>query len=179
MCIRDRLGLQGQSGAILSRGDTYQETSTGYFPINYLNNNYTVLFEWDLADLEAYLWTSFQTDDISVDGTREVRAYTVVDGVVHSSGGEQLAYGEVHTYALQCFTRGTSMCQSVGDRYTCCMKPHGTNIVPVSYTHLRAHETPEHLVCRLLLEKKKNHDLTTSIFPTYNNNTSTTTTQLL
>src|SRR5678815_6117672 len=28
----------------------------------------------------------------------------------------------------------------------------------VSYTHLRAHETPEHLVCRLLLEKKnKNH----------------------
>eukprot|EP00658_Telonema_sp_P-2_P040950 TRINITY_DN29284_c0_g1_i1.p2 TRINITY_DN29284_c0_g1~~TRINITY_DN29284_c0_g1_i1.p2 ORF type:complete len:141 (-),score=28.90 TRINITY_DN29284_c0_g1_i1:116-538(-) len=29
------------------------------------------------------------------------------------------------------------------------------NIIPVSYTHLRAHETPEHLVCRLLLEKKK------------------------
>eukprot|EP00658_Telonema_sp_P-2_P057415 TRINITY_DN45877_c0_g1_i1.p1 TRINITY_DN45877_c0_g1~~TRINITY_DN45877_c0_g1_i1.p1 ORF type:complete len:133 (+),score=21.67 TRINITY_DN45877_c0_g1_i1:311-709(+) len=29
--------------------------------------------------------------------------------------------------------------------------PTGT----VSYTHLRAHETPEHLVCRLLLEKKK------------------------
>src|SRR5678815_427542 len=27
-------------------------------------------------------------------------------------------------------------------------------ISAVSYTHLRAHETPEHLVCRLLLEKK-------------------------
>ena len=27
--------------------------------------------------------------------------------------------------------------------------------IPVSYTHLRAHETPEHLVCRLLLEKKE------------------------
>ena len=27
----------------------------------------------------------------------------------------------------------------------------------VSYTHLRAHETPEHLVCRLLLEKKKQY----------------------
>src|SRR5678816_4239609 len=26
------------------------------------------------------------------------------------------------------------------------------SVVPVSYTHLRAHETPEHLVCRLLLE---------------------------
>src|SRR5450756_2610275 len=30
---------------------------------------------------------------------------------------------------------------------------------PVSYTHLRAHETRHDLVCRLLLEKKKNHDL--------------------
>ena len=30
-------------------------------------------------------------------------------------------------------------------------KPHG----PVSYTHLRAHETSQDLVCRLLLEKKK------------------------
>ena len=29
------------------------------------------------------------------------------------------------------------------------------NPIAVSYTHLRAHETPEHLVCRLLLEKKK------------------------
>ena len=27
----------------------------------------------------------------------------------------------------------------------------------VSYTHLRAHETPEPLVCRLLLEKKKDY----------------------
>ena len=27
--------------------------------------------------------------------------------------------------------------------------------ISVSYTHLRAHETSAHLVCRLLLEKKK------------------------
>src|SRR5678816_2390639 len=31
------------------------------------------------------------------------------------------------------------------------------SVVSVSYTHLRAHETPEHLVCRLLLEKKKKY----------------------
>src|SRR5678815_3866503 len=31
----------------------------------------------------------------------------------------------------------------------------GHIVESVSYTHLRAHETPEHLVCRLLLEKKK------------------------
>src|SRR5678815_4191797 len=30
---------------------------------------------------------------------------------------------------------------------------HINGAFPVSYTHLRAHETPEHLVCRLLLEK--------------------------
>src|SRR5678815_3984049 len=30
-------------------------------------------------------------------------------------------------------------------------KARGT-FIPVSYTHLRAHETPEQLVCRLLLE---------------------------
>ena len=29
---------------------------------------------------------------------------------------------------------------------------------PVSYTHLRAHETVLDLVCRLLLEKKKNYN---------------------
>ncbi|VTU72807.1 Putative transposase [Lactobacillus casei W56] [Lacticaseibacillus rhamnosus] len=29
------------------------------------------------------------------------------------------------------------------------------NLYTVSYTHLRAHETREDLVCRLLLEKKK------------------------
>src|SRR5665647_3803095 len=28
--------------------------------------------------------------------------------------------------------------------------------IPVSYTHLRAHETDSYLVCRLLLEKTKN-----------------------
>src|SRR5678809_1703864 len=28
-------------------------------------------------------------------------------------------------------------------------------LLPVSYTHLRAHETGRNLVCRLLLEKKK------------------------
>ena len=32
---------------------------------------------------------------------------------------------------------------------------HGQTVWPVSYTHLRAHETKANLVCRLLLEKKK------------------------
>ena len=36
-----------------------------------------------------------------------------------------------------------------------------THSVPVSYTHLRAHETVLDLVCRLLLEKKKQRTPTT------------------
>src|SRR5680860_1420478 len=31
------------------------------------------------------------------------------------------------------------------------------SLLPVSYTHLRAHETDSYLVCRLLLEKKGDH----------------------
>ena len=34
-------------------------------------------------------------------------------------------------------------------------KPKILLVSPVSYTHLRAHETDSYLVCRLLLEKKK------------------------
>src|SRR5665254_19767 len=33
---------------------------------------------------------------------------------------------------------------------------------PVSYTHLRAHETPEHLECRLLLEIKNGAPMSSS-----------------
>ena len=40
------------------------------------------------------------------------------------------------------------------------MKEKLYTIPPVSYTHLRAHETDSYLVCRLLLEKKKNTQTT-------------------
>ena len=36
-------------------------------------------------------------------------------------------------------------------------RPLATVVIAVSYTHLRAHETVLDLVCRLLLEKKKNN----------------------
>ena len=36
------------------------------------------------------------------------------------------------------------------------LSPSAT-LATVSYTHLRAHETDSYLVCRLLLEKKKNY----------------------
>ena len=41
------------------------------------------------------------------------------------------------------------------DSYSFVMAVLFMPLFPVSYTHLRAHETREDLVCRLLLEKKK------------------------
>ena len=41
---------------------------------------------------------------------------------------------------------------------------------PVSYTHLRAHETVLDLVCRLLLEKKKEIDNHTAVTHITSNN---------
>ena len=42
-----------------------------------------------------------------------------------------------------------------GDKETIVNIANNLDIEPVSYTHLRAHETRHDLVCRLLLEKKK------------------------
>ena len=42
-----------------------------------------------------------------------------------------------------------------GNNVTVISDAHSTD--PVSYTHLRAHETVLDLVCRLLLEKKNNN----------------------
>src|SRR5450756_2877366 len=42
------------------------------------------------------------------------------------------------------------LAEKLSDARRALMLPH-----PVSYTHLRAHETRHDLVCRLLLEKKK------------------------
>ena len=43
----------------------------------------------------------------------------------------------------------------VGERARLRDTVQGMKLAPVSYTHLRAHETVLDLVCRLLLEKKK------------------------
>ena len=45
--------------------------------------------------------------------------------------------------------------------------PQPVGARPVSYTHLRAHETVLDLVCRLLLEKKKQSHYTTISAPTH------------
>src|SRR5660398_318515 len=72
-------------------------------------------------------------------------------GRIDGHGGGHLIQGDVPEYALHVMNR------VYGDSAA----PHLTQghrvsrvFAPVSYTHLRAHETKANLVCRLLLEKK-------------------------
>ena len=55
----------------------------------------------------------------------------------------------------------------------------GIQIIPVSYTHLRAHETVLDLVCRLLLEKKKTTNHNTALCIVYNNKKNNSSTQTI
>src|SRR5674536_133630 len=59
-----------------------------------------------------------------------------------------LSYPCLSCPCLSCLSRPCLSCLCLS--YLCLSCP-----CPVSYTHLRAHETPEHLVCRLLLVKKQ------------------------
>mgnify|MGYP003381538975 CR=1 FL=1 len=66
--------------------------------------------------------------------------------------------------------------QSSSPRPTCRFRPTPRCAAPVSYTHLRAHETVLDLVCRLLLEKTHlltNQPHTMSIVPNYTDSTVT------
>src|SRR5450756_1849757 len=65
-------------------------------------------------------------------------------------GGRQLCIG-------QPFVDGLAVGEHPGQQLLECLRlgKGAADVVPVSYTHLRAHETRHDLVCRLLLEKKK------------------------
>ena len=71
----------------------------------------------------------------------------------------------IRSQRIKCETKTKSPAlKSCPQRRGICTRVYTTT--PVSYTHLRAHETPEHLVCRLLLEKKK-HTQVSSTLNTY------------
>ena len=62
------------------------------------------------------------------------------------------AYGIVANLALIVLAIFTGVSQGIQPLLS---RAFGQGQDPVSYTHLRAHETGRNLVCRLLLEKKK------------------------
>ena len=85
---------------------------------------------------------------------------------INSPGGSISAglaiYDTIQLVSAPVSTIAVGMTASMGTILLCCgtrgrryALPNST--VPVSYTHLRAHETVLDLVCRLLLEKKNNN----------------------
>eukprot|EP00658_Telonema_sp_P-2_P018978 TRINITY_DN17434_c0_g1_i1.p2 TRINITY_DN17434_c0_g1~~TRINITY_DN17434_c0_g1_i1.p2 ORF type:complete len:124 (+),score=31.75 TRINITY_DN17434_c0_g1_i1:399-770(+) len=63
--------------------------------------------------------------------------------------------GLVDSFWTDCACLAAIICSSIAGSIVRVFCVPYSALIPVSYTHLRAHETPEHLVCRLLLEKKK------------------------
>src|SRR5674476_428710 len=68
------------------------------------------------------------------------------------AGQPLLARGTDHEIRIR-LTLRVEVLGDVVDLEGCC--DFFQRLAPVSYTHLRAHETGRNLVCRLLLEKKK------------------------
>src|SRR5674536_382922 len=69
----------------------------------------------------------------------------VIDGSIPPNTGLSFAYSLVYLFAILAIA-------------------YLFSAITVSYTHLRAHETPEHLVCRLLLEKKKKKQIHNTLY---------------
>ena len=74
--------------------------------------------------------------------------------VDHAVCEVQLCQGVLHEM-LECHRLITQPKQHAGKLVESEVTHHEGCVLPVSYTHLRAHETLRYLVCRLLLEKKK------------------------
>ena len=94
-----------------------------------------------------WAWQTSETPDLSMS---EICDRITLDGTGHLTAAGELAemLEEHHAWAMV-------------------LDDIGTVIFPVSYTHLRAHETKANLVCRLLLEKNFFNDTATTEIYTY------------
>ena len=82
---------------------------------------------------------------------------------VNGDGQTMVVFSQYYEQLEQSVLPGCNVNRKIGDAWVMAKMVNGAchsrtqlpalPATPVSYTHLRAHETPEHLVCRLLLEK--------------------------
>ena len=93
-----------------------------------------------IPDDKASTGAFVELRDQAEQAVREIITGASADGEQAASAGEQSA--ETKIALLYRSFMDTERIETLGTE-------------PVSYTHLRAHETSLHLVCRLLLEKKK------------------------
>src|SRR5678815_3214157 len=122
----------------------------------------TVLFTRDAAtgEMSGYVdgvwqWTITDSpNDATFTGPANIIYILIDDLAVH---GESMS-GSLYFFIISWLDMEI-LDLDLGDPVTTCdpyeIDPGWSGVDSVSYTHLRAHETPEHLVCRLLLEKKK------------------------
>ena len=106
-----------------------------------------------------HLWPLREVDDKRKEETRERTIKLVLDFFreLHTFGllAKHNAFGLVTYAGATDVDLGVDYTARMGMLKTAWMAPASS---PVSYTHLRAHETVLDLVCRLLLEKKKTNN---------------------
>ena len=87
-----------------------------------------------------------------------VPVFAHLDGVCHVYVHENASLDMARNVLLNAKMRRTGICGAAETLLVdkACADTHLAPLIaaPVSYTHLRAHETDSYLVCRLLLEKK-------------------------
>ena len=118
-----------------------------------------------LARLEKAVLELFSSRDFHEVSLQDVarRANVSLQTIYKYFGSkEALVYSMLDTLLGRLAERMIDHLQGIDDarerlRKACWVTPDYMDTV--SYTHLRAHETPEHIVCCLLLEKKKKNQL--------------------
>ena len=107
--------------------------------------------------LENLLGGDYKIESINTDNAKvnAVDKYKNTSGRWVDWGADSAAYKNVFsgTIVITYSQTVTAKANAVESKTNAVNAADNTN--PVSYTHLRAHETDSYLVCRLLLEKKK------------------------
>src|SRR5678816_999972 len=153
-----RVLKHGDTFAVLDRSGNIQQIGLGEQGLYHGGSRHLSRLEMRLLDRRMLLLSSTVREDNAMLTVDLTNPDIVVDGDV------VLARDQVHVFR-SCFLWKGACYERIRVR-NFSMRPVEITLAAVfeadfhdifeavSYTHLRAHETPEHLVCRLLLEKK-------------------------
>src|SRR5678809_1659728 len=120
-------------GSVRVGGDKFDEAI-----INYIRRNYGMLIgETTAEQIKKEIGSAFPGSEVK---EMEVKGRNLAEGIPRSF---TVSSNEILEALTDPLNQIVSAVKSALEQ------------TPVSYTHLRAHETGRNLVCRLLLEKKK------------------------